>query len=233
MARANRIQRVEIRKEASLASADKNIWIKAERRILYIRYYEPSKAAIYGVAVNFFDSDFQLVRRLDAKKGVFRNGRWDFSDVLEQRRNEATGGYDVRRLASVSVAIGVAPEDLRKVVKKSDEMSFRELREYIRRIEKEGYDATAYRVDLDAKIAFPFVCLIMGAVGVGIAANRKTGSSLPGALAIGIGAAFLYWILHSFCISLGRGEVLPPVVAAWTANFVFSCLGAILVQGAA
>ncbi|MGD8366904.1 MAG: LPS export ABC transporter permease LptG [Desulfobacterales bacterium] len=233
MARANRIQREEIRKTASLASTEKNIWIKGERMILYIRYYEPSKAAIYGVAINFFDDDFHLVRRIDAEKGVYRKGRWDFSEVLEQRRNQETGGYDIRRLASISVSIGVAPEDLRKVVKKSDEMGFRELREYIHRIEKEGYDATAYRVDLQAKIAFPFVCLIMGAVGVGIAANRKTGGNLPGALAIGIGAAFLYWILHSFCISLGRGEVLPPVVAAWAANFVFSCLGAVLVQGAA
>jgi lipopolysaccharide export system permease protein len=73
----------------------------------------------------------------------------------------------------------------------------------------------------------------MGAVGVGIAANRKIGSSLPGAIAVGIGAAFLYWILHSFCVSLGRGEVLPPVVAAWTANFVFACFGVIMVQSAA
>ncbi len=233
MARANRIQREEIRKEASLSSADKNIWIKAERMILFIRYYEPSKAAIHGVAINYFDGDFHLVRRIDAQKGVYRNGKWDFTDVLEQRRNAATGEYEVQQLASESEAIGIAPEDLRKVVKKSEEMSFQELLEYIRRIEKEGYDATAYRVDLNAKVAFPFVCLIMGAVGVGIAANRKIGSSLPGAIAVGIGAAFLYWILHSFCVSLGRGEVLPPVVAAWTANFVFACFGVIMVQSAA
>ena len=96
-----------------------------------------------------------------------------------------------------------------------------------------GYDAVAYRVDLHAKPAFPVVCLIMGAVGVGIAAHRRTGSSLPGALSIGIGAAFMYWILNSFCISLGRGEVLPPVVAAWAANFVFACFGGIMVQSAA
>jgi lipopolysaccharide export system permease protein len=88
-------------------------------------------------------------------------------------------------------------------------------------------------VDLHAKIAFPFVCLIMGAVGVGIAAGRRTGASLPAAVTIGIGAAFLYWILHSFCISLGRGEILPPAVAAWAANFVFAGLAAVTVQHAA
>jgi lipopolysaccharide export system permease protein len=122
---------------------------------------------------------------------------------------------------------------LKKVAKKSDEMSFGELKAYIDRIETEGYDAVSYRVDLYAKVSFPLVCLIMGAVGVGIAANPKTGRNLPGALAIGIGAAFMYWILHSFCISLGKGEVLPPVVAAWAANFVFACFGGVMVQSAA
>ncbi|MBW1841901.1 MAG: LptF/LptG family permease, partial [Deltaproteobacteria bacterium] len=36
---------------------------------------------------------------------------------------------------------------------------------------------------------------------------------------------FLYWIFYSFCLSLGKGEMLPPVIAAWTANLVFFCVG--------
>ena len=42
-------------------------------------------------------------------------------------------------------------------------------------------------------------------------------------IAMGIGVAFLYWILNSFCLSLGYGGVLPPIVAAWVANCVFAC----------
>ena len=34
---------------------------------------------------------------------------------------------------------------------------------------------------------------------------------------------FLFWIAHSFCMSLGYGGMLPPIFAAWVANFIFTC----------
>ena len=53
---------------------------------------------------------------------------------------------------------------------------------------------------------------------------------LPVIIALGIGTAFLYWIFYSFCLSLGYGEMLPPAIAAWTANLVFLCFSLITLQ---
>jgi lipopolysaccharide export system permease protein len=104
-------------------------------------------------------------------------------------------------------------------------MNVLELWDYIDTIESEGYDATSYRVDLQAKIAFPFVCIILCILGLGIGVNKKLKDSLALVVALGIGVAFLYWTLYSFCLSLGYGGVLPPLVAAWTTNFVFLSAG--------
>ena len=45
-------------------------------------------------------------------------------------------------------------------------------------------------------------------------------------MAIGIGQAllvgFLYWAAHSIAIAFGRGGALPPVVAGWLANVLFT-----------
>ena len=54
-----------------------------------------------------------------------------------------------------------------------------------------------------------------------IAFRGKMKEGLPVSIAYGIGIAFLYWIFYSFCVSLGYGEMLPPIIAAWTANFIF------------
>ncbi|MEA3429334.1 MAG: LptF/LptG family permease, partial [Thermodesulfobacteriota bacterium] len=124
------------------------------------------------------------------------------------------------------------PDDLMRVVKKSEDMSFTELISYVRKIEAEGYDATSYRVDLYAKTAFPFVCIIMCMIGTGIAVRGKIKEGLPVIIACGIGIAFLYWIFYSFCISLGYGEMLPPVIAAWAANLIFLCFGALILLNA-
>ena len=45
------------------------------------------------------------------------------------------------------------------------------------------------------------------------------------AIVYGIGISFLYWIALNFCLSLGYGGMLPPVIAAWIANFIFLGIG--------
>ena len=89
--------------------------------------------------------------------------------------------------------LGSKLKDLKKVVKRSEAMSFRELYRYVQKVETEGYDATAYRVDLHAKLAFPVVCVIMSMVGIGIAARGRLTKGLPASIALGIGTALSQW----------------------------------------
>jgi lipopolysaccharide export system permease protein len=79
---------------------------------------------------------------------------------------------------------------------------------------------THYRVDLHAKIAFPFVCVIMTLIGAGLAARGKIRDGLAISVTYGIGIAFVYWIVFSFCMSLGYAGMLPPLIAAWGVNFI-------------
>jgi lipopolysaccharide export system permease protein len=142
------------------------------------------------------------------------------------------GRYRTEFVANRLQPLDFIPEDLSRVIKKSEEMSFKELMQYIRKIEDEGYDATAHRVDLYAKFSFPLVCIILCIVGAGIAFRSKLKEGLPVSITYGIGTAFLYWIFHSFCVSLGYGEMLPPVVAVGTANVVFLCIGFMILLNA-
>ena len=104
-------------------------------------------------------------------------------------------------------------------------MNIKELWDYIRKVEAEGYDATNYWVDLFAKTAIPFICIIMSMVGTSIGVWDKIREGLPMCIVCGIGIAFLYWVAFSFCVSLGYGGMLPPIWAAWSTNFVFLCVG--------
>lgn len=227
MDRANQIWRVEVRQETAMTSQEKNIWIKGKRRISHITFYDQASESIFGVTNSDFDQTFRLIRRIDAEKGVFEKGAWTLYSVMEQNLDPATGKFRTNFLRKKVEPFPFKPEDLKHVVKKSEEMSFRELNAYAKKVESEGYDATLYRVDLHAKIAFPFVCTVMCMAGVGIALKRKVKDALPLGIAYGIGIAFLYWIFYSFCLSLGYAEVLPPLIAVWTANFVFFCISTV------
>lgn len=218
---ANRIWLMEVRQKSAVISREKNIWLKDNRLINHIRYYDKTKKMVHGISLFYFDEKFRLARRLDAKQGRYRSGStWIFQDIMEQILNP-DGTYTINAYPERIEPMSFTPENLKIVVKKSEEMSFRELRNYVQRVEAEGYDATPYRVDLYAKIAFPFICLILSIMGIGLAAGGRKRENMPMIIAYGVGIAFLYWIFYSFCISLGYGGMLPPVMAAWTANVVF------------
>ncbi len=223
-AKANRIWLGEVRKEMVITNKAENIWIKGNRLISHIRFFNPMERAIFGVTIHKFDKDFNLIERIDAEKGFYRQGRWWFYDALLQKLNPEFGNYESKLVEKMTTEFDFLPDDLKQVMKKSEEMSFTELADYMHKVENEGYDATNYRVDLYAKIAFPFVCIIMSLVGVSIGIRRQIGDMLPFGVALGIGIAFLYWIFYSFCVSLGYGGMIPPMIAVWTANLIFLCL---------
>ncbi len=178
-----------------------------------------------------FDENFRIANRIDAEKGVFKEGSWVLRGIMEQTLDKKSGKYKIDFHDKKIENLAFTPENLQMVVKKSEEMNLTELHEYIRKIENEGYGAVEYRVDFHGKIAFPFICVIMCMIGTGIAApNKKDGLAVG--VALGIGVAFVYWSLFSFCMSLGYGEMLPAPVAAWTTNFIFLCFGVFLLLNA-
>ncbi|QTA84355.1 LPS export ABC transporter permease LptG [Desulfonema magnum] len=223
--KANKIWLKDVRHKAAVISREKNIWLKDNHIIIHIRYYNKKERAVFGLTLNYFDKDFRLKRRIDAKKGVFSRDKWFLYEFMEQILDKETGEYKITFHEERAEQLSLLPENLETVVKKSEEMNFKELLDYVKKVEAEGYDATIYRTDLYAKIAFPFVCIILCIIGTGIAISGKTKDGLPVGIAYGIGTAFLYWVFYSFCLSLGYGEMLPPGIAAWTADFVFLCFG--------
>ena len=232
MARANRIWLRDVKKVSALATQEKNIWIKGDCAIFNITQYDPVNQVMYGFSAHYVDDTFRLIKRLDAEQGHYINNQWVLENLLSQELNPATGEPDVSFHDRESLAIELLPDDLKQVAKTSDEMSFRALRALIQKVEAEGYDATRYRVDLNHKISFPVVCLIMCFIGTGIAVRGRLKEGLPVIIAYGMAIAFLYWIVSSFCVSLGYGEILPPIVAAWAANLLFLCGGGLLLINA-
>ena len=40
---------------------------------------------------------------------------------------------------------------------------------------------------------------------------------------------FHYWIIHTFSLGIGKGNLLPPMLAGWMANIVFFGIGVFLI----
>lgn len=225
MAKANYIKNYVLKKNRNIYSARKDIWIKSDNRLIHINYFDPVTKTIKGISITSIGKGFTLESRLDAKAAYYLNGKWVLVNIIEQNHPEDTSDYSVKNHDKKEVDFGVEPEDLGEISKKSNEMSFFELNDYVVKIEQEGYDARTYRVDLYGKIAFPFICIIMILTGAATGMRTFARNNLPVAIATGVVIAFFYWVMYGFCISLGYGNLLPPIVSAWTANIFFIFAG--------
>jgi lipopolysaccharide export system permease protein len=223
MSRANKIWLMEVKNKPAVTSRQKDIWIRGQRSIYFIQFFNPKNQSISGVILNFFDNHFKLTRRVDANRGLYEQGKWIFYDMMEQVLDRESEVYQTQFYTQKAVDVDFLPEDLMRVFKRSEEMNVAELYRYIQEVEQEGYDATAFRVDFQARFAYPVLSIIVCIIGIGTAVKRQSREGPSVSIVFGVVVVFLYWVLHGFCLSLGYGGLLPPIISAWISNIIFSC----------
>lgn len=232
MLKANNIKYQEIKKISTAKFRNYNIWFKSHRMITHIKYFNPSNSTIFGLSRYFFDDDFKLIRRIDAQEGVFKDDHWKLHNCMVQKLDKNNGTYHIALHTSLQEDLQLNPDDFLQGIQNAVEMNFRDLMALVRKVETEGYDATTYRVDLYAKSAYPFTCIILALVGISLTARKKLKEGLAISITYGIGIGFLYYVFHNLCISLGYGGVLPSLLSAWMANLIFLGGGIILLLNA-
>jgi len=121
-----------------------------------------------------------------------------------------------------------APPYFRREEKPSDTMGFWELRAYIASLETRGFDVAKHRVQLQRKVAFPMVGLVMTLLAVPFSFVVARRGALYG-IGIAIVMAIVYWAVLSSFEALGNNAYLHPALAAWAPNLLFGAAGLYLI----
>jgi lipopolysaccharide export system permease protein len=224
-AKTNYIWDVLVEKHPGQLIHKEKFWFKGQNSIYRVGFYDPESQSLSDVVYYRFDKEFNLAVRVDARRARFLGGRWIFFSGLYQERLPG-GGYAAAVFEEKEVDLPERPGDFTRLAKPSEEMSLAELIRHVKKIEEEGYDSRRYRVDMQGKVSFPFVCLIMALVGIPLSLMKEKGQSLALGVVLGLGVALLYWVSFSYVRSIfGYSGVLPPFVAAWLPNGLFGLLG--------
>jgi len=121
----------------------------------------------------------------------------------------------------LSIPLALKVDDLRVLDNNADNLSFRQLREYARSLERGGYAADRYLTMMHAKIAVPFSVVVMVLLGIPFALRTGRTSGVARGIGASVAIGFTYFILNAAVQSYGRSGLLPPFVAAWGGNLVF------------
>jgi lipopolysaccharide export system permease protein len=227
-ARAMEIWNVQVKKmESRAVLINERIWYKGDRSIYTFDRFNFKEQTAVKVGLYFFDSQFQLQSRLDAERGSWRDGLWVFEDGLYQTyQPAASSGSELFK--TLKLPLAETPEDFRYREKSSEEMTYSELRHFIAKIEREGYEAQPYRVEQHMRISFPGVSIIMALIGISMALRREKGIGIAQGIVGSLAVTFIYWMFFGFSRSLGLSGIFPAVWAAWASNILFLLIGGYL-----
>jgi len=226
--KADNIVYVEVQKREPLGTFKQNqLWYRGQNGIYNVRLFDPKTNIIQGITINYLDNNFTLTGRIDAEKAEWKDGKWVFYNMMITH----FGGEfpSPEWVSSKVIDLPETPVDFNFVQKEAEKMGFVELKNYIARLQAEGYDATRYLVDMHGKIAFTLVIMILVTIGISFSLIRTERSGgVMQSIGVGIIIGFSYWIVHAFSMSLGRSGSIPPVLSAWFANILFGIASVIM-----
>ena len=166
-AKAEEVDRVKIRGNPPRhLQRQTQIWYRSsETRFLRMELLDPIERSLDGLLVVDISPEFRLRDRLDASKARWTDSGWMLSDGVY--RKIGPGGRVVADPFTERLVI--MPEqinDLIQVQKSPETMSFRELSAYVVRLAETGHHVGKYLVQLDSKLSFPLVHVIMALVAI-------------------------------------------------------------------
>jgi LPS export ABC transporter permease LptG/LPS export ABC transporter permease LptF len=199
-------------------------------RIFYYQFFDPNHDRFANVTVFEIDpATFTLSRRIFAtaarwepqvQQWIFENG-W-----VRTFSGDAVKGYQPFEVSTFPEILE-RPQYFKKESLQSQEMSFTQLSRYIRDLSQSGFDTMPLRVQLNVKLAYPLITLVMAVLAIPFALSMGRRGSLTG-IAAAIGLAVAYWVTAAIFQAMGNVNMLPAILAAWSPDVLFGLVGSYL-----
>ena len=157
--------------------------------------------------------------------------QWKFIDATTQLLGHAASGQRmIMGSNELVLTLNKSPQQVARDQKDADQMSYKELGDYIRDLKLQKAKSRVIReleVERERKLAVPFASLILALVGAPLGIRRHRSST-----GVGIGLSLLiiiiYYIGMSMMGALGQNSDMDPMVAAWACNGVGLLFGVFL-----
>jgi LPS export ABC transporter permease LptG/LPS export ABC transporter permease LptF len=206
-------------------------------RVYHYSLYDPDRQVFQGLHVytvdlmhpKISDHRFAATARWDGvagtwllEKGWYRSfpeesvpGEFRRFEGPEPVRLDPPENFSRRE---VSFAIG---SDL------GEQLSHTALARQIATLRDSGFDTTRLLVAYHAKFARPLTPLVMLLLGIPFAFRIGRRGSLY-AVGVALGLVIVYWATFAVFHALGLETILPPVLAAWAPNVLYTLVGSYL-----
>jgi LPS export ABC transporter permease LptF/LPS export ABC transporter permease LptG len=207
-------------------------WIFGQHNdIYYYQFFDADRDQFANLTIFQLDpASFAITQRIHADRAHWADSmsRWIYEQGWQRTlRGPAIAGF---RTFDVSTfpELSEEPSYFKKEVKQYSEMNYEELRRYIRDLQQSGFDVVRLRVQLNKKLSYPLITLIMAVIAVPFSLSAAKKGAITG-VAVAVGIAVVYTVISRLFEAMGDISQLPPALAAWSPDLIFALVGAYLI----
>src|SRR5215470_16733079 len=209
-------------------------WIfGANNNIYYYQFFDTDRDQFANLSVFQLDKDsFTITRRVHAERAHWSDSmnRWVYEQGWERSLHGsaiAPEGYRTFDVATFP-EFAETPSYFKKEVKQYTEMNYQELHQYIRDLQQSGFDVVRLRVELNKKLSYPLITLIMAVLAIPFSLSAGKRGAVTG-IAVAVSIAVFYTVVSRLFEAMGNLSQLPPAVAAWSPDLLFVLVGGYLI----
>ncbi len=230
--RQKELYNIDIRKKDKKGGySQSDFWWRQGDHFYSFDLFDSRSNTLHNFTQLDINQEWRVIRRTDAEqaKWVDPTLGWTMRNV--RQHHFETDPVREENFRELPLPIREVPSDFYDVRNDPTTMSFSELRKFIKRLKRNGISTTQYQPDLYSKMAAPLVIFITGMIVLPFSLLPARSGSMAKSSLAAISIAFLYYAVDSFSISMGRAELLPPLLAAWSANIVMGIVATVLNLG--
>lgn len=202
--------------------------------VAYIQHFDNDTKTGFNFSLDKF-SDKKLVSHLTASSIQY--------DTLAQKRYKwKIRDYEVRELhglrekiykgAETDSIIMMEPSDFMYSRNQQETLTSPELYEFIEKQKMRGAaNLSMFEVEFYKRFASPFAAFILTVIGVSLSCQKRKGG-MGLSLGIGLALSFSYIMFETVSSTFAVNAYMPPLVAAWIPNILFSIIAFILYRRA-
>ena len=177
---------------------------------------------MHFASIFYLAPDFRLARRIDAQSITWTPKGWLARNGLSV--SYYGGKTDQQWFEREMLKLTITPADFKAGEILPHNLGWLDLYRYTKNIEREGFSATPYQVDLNMRVASPLATLILTLLGILVALRQGLHEGIAAGVGMSLLVAFGFIAVSNIGSSLSSAGTLPPLLGVWAGNLIFGAL---------
>ena len=208
----------------AISISEQGLWLRQDYNqgsaIIHARNIRLPEWELSNLSVFIIDEEDKFLQRIDSKLATLQEEKWNFVGATVNAPGQIPQKYK-----NISLATEMTIEQLENSFSSARTISFWQFPNYIRTLEKTGFNARPLKIYFQSLLAQPllFMSMILLAATVSLRPPRNGSAILL--IMGGVGIGFIVFFTSNFLQALGASAQIPLFVAAWFPAMITFLLG--------